>query len=173
MAQLIIDNALLKNTSLSKTQVDTLLKMNAGGVHSLRDHLEKKALTNVEDLLAEVLRAGVRGYVLKSDNGQNLLAAVEAISARKPYFSATISETLLEHFVKCSLEGENVATLTPREREIVQLIAEGKINKQIAHLLDISVKTVETHRSSAMHKLKLDTTADLVRYAIHNNIIEP
>jgi DNA-binding NarL/FixJ family response regulator len=126
-----------------------------------------------EDLLAEVLRAGVRGYVLKSDNGQNLLAAVEAISARKPYFSATISETLLEHFVKCSLEGENVATLTPREREIVQLIAEGKINKQIAHLLDISVKTVETHRSSAMHKLKLDTTADLVRYAIRNNIIEP
>ena len=126
-----------------------------------------------EDLLVEVLRAGARGYVLKSDSGQHLQSAVEALSLRKPYFSAAISETLLDHYVKSSVAGSNVATLTPREREIVQLIAEGKINKQIAHLLDISVKTVETHRAAAMHKLKLGTTAELVRYAVRNNIVEP
>ncbi|WIA54134.1 response regulator transcription factor [Sphingobium sp. WTD-1] len=126
-----------------------------------------------EDLLVEVLRAGARGYVLKSDSDQHLQSAVEALSLRKPYFSAAISETLLDHYVKSSVAGSNVATLTPREREIVQLIAEGKINKQIAHLLDISVKTVETHRAAAMHKLKLGTTAELVRYAVRNNIVEP
>jgi DNA-binding NarL/FixJ family response regulator len=91
---------------------------------------------------------------------------------RKPYFSSEISETLLDHFVQ-SHEDSATSTLTVREREIVQLIAEGKINKQIAHLLEISVKTVETHRATAMHKLKLRTTAELVRYAVRNHIVEP
>lgn len=125
-----------------------------------------------EDLLVEVLRAGARGYVLKSDTGQHLIAAVEALSLRKPYFSSEISETLLDHFVDSSRSGAGASPLTSREREIVQLIAEGKINKQIAHLLEISVKTVETHRATAMHKLKLRTTAELVRYAIRNNIVQ-
>lgn len=125
-----------------------------------------------EELIVDVVRAGARGYVLKSDAGRNLVAAVEALSLRKPYFSSEISETLLDHFVD-SNQGRGASTLTSREREIVQLIAEGNINKQIAHMLDISVKTVETHRATAMHKLKLRTTAELVRYAVRNNIVEP
>jgi len=126
-----------------------------------------------ESILVDVLRAGARGYVLKSDSGTHLIAAVEALAMRRPYFSGAISETLLEHFVDSDHSAGRSIVLTPREREIVQLIAEGKINKQIAHMLDISVKTVETHRAAAMHKLKLRTTAELVLYAVRNNIVEP
>jgi DNA-binding NarL/FixJ family response regulator len=126
-----------------------------------------------EDVLSDVLRAGARGYVLKSDTGAHLIAAIDALSMRKPYFSVAISEALLDHFLQNSeLRGRPTA-LTPRERQIVQLISEGKINKEIAFDLDISIKTVETHRSAAMHKLKLKTTAELVRYAVRNNIIQP
>lgn len=126
-----------------------------------------------ESILIDVLRAGARGYVLKSDSGTHLVAAVEALSVRKPYFSGAIAETLLEHFVESDHSPGKGIVLTPREREIVQLIAEGKLNKQIAYILDISVKTVETHRAAAMHKLKLRTTAELVLYAVRNNIVEP
>jgi DNA-binding NarL/FixJ family response regulator len=124
-----------------------------------------------EELVLEVLRAGARGYVLKSDTEKHLLAAIDALSIHRPYFSGVISETLLERFLDSSPSAQ--ATLTHREREVVQLIAEGKINKEIGHLLNISVKTVETHRAASMHKLKLRTTAELVRYAVRNNIIEP
>lgn len=125
-----------------------------------------------EAIIADVLRAGARGYVMKSDSEEHLLAALDALAIRRPYFSGAVSEALLEQFLQTSRQ-DTPTLLTHREREIVQLIAEGKINKQIAGKLDISVKTVETHRSSAMHKLKLRTTADLVRYAIRNNLIEP
>jgi DNA-binding NarL/FixJ family response regulator len=123
-----------------------------------------------EDLILEVLRAGARGYVLKSDTERHLLAAVDALSINRPYFSGEISETLLDRFLGSSPATQT--TLTHREREIVQLIAEGRINKEIGHLLGISVKTVETHRAAVMHKLKLRTTAELVRYAVRNNIVE-
>lgn len=126
-----------------------------------------------EDIVQKVLRAGARGYVLKSDPGPDLIAAVEALLMRKPYFSGAVSEALLDHFLDSSRARDGVSTLTTREREVAQLIAEGKINKEMAHILDISVKTVETHRASVMHKLNLKTTADLVRYAVRNNIIEP
>jgi DNA-binding NarL/FixJ family response regulator len=124
-----------------------------------------------EELVLEVLRAGARGYVLKSDTERHLLAAIDALSIHRPYFSGVISETLLDRFLESTPAAQ--ATLTHREREVVQLIAEGKINKEIGFLLDISVKTVETHRASAMHKLKLRTTAELVRYAVRNNIVQP
>jgi len=126
-----------------------------------------------ESILVEVLRAGARGYVLKSDPGVHLISAVEALAMHKPYFSAAISETLLDYFIEQGHGNNSATVLTPREREIVQLIAEGKINKQIAYMLDISVKTVETHRAAAMHKLKLLTTAELVLYAVRNNIVQP
>lgn len=126
-----------------------------------------------EDIVQKVLRAGARGYVLKSDPGADLIAAVEALLMRKPYFSGAVSEALLDHFLDSSHARNNVSTLTTREREVAQLIAEGRINKEMAHILEISVKTVETHRASVMHKLNLKTTADLVRYAVRNNIIEP
>lgn len=126
-----------------------------------------------ESILIDVLRAGARGYVLKSDSGAHLIAAVGALARHKPYFSGAISETLLEHFIESGHSSDKGVMLTAREREIVQLIAEGKLNKQIAHLLNISVKTVETHRAAAMHKLKLRSTAELVLYAVRNNIVEP
>ena len=123
-----------------------------------------------EDLVLEVLRAGARGYVLKMDPESELLAAVDALSIHRPYFSGAISETLLDRFLESTPNARS--TLTDREREVVQLIAEGKINKEISRVLNISVKTVETHRASAMRKLKLRTTAELVRYAVRNNIVE-
>lgn len=125
-----------------------------------------------EATIVEALRAGARGYVMKSDSEHHLLAAIDALAIRRPYFSGAVSEALLQQFLQ-STRNDSQSLLTHREREIVQLIAEGLINKQVATTLSISVKTVETHRASAMHKLKLRSTADLVRYAIRNNLIEP
>ncbi|RJF91585.1 response regulator [Sphingomonas cavernae] len=124
-----------------------------------------------EELIVDVLRAGARGYVLKSDHAQHLLAAVDALAIHRPYFSSTISETLLGRILEAEAEPGST-TLTHREREVVQLIAEGKINKEIGHMLHISVKTVETHRAASMSKLQLRTTAELVRYAVRNNIVQ-
>jgi DNA-binding NarL/FixJ family response regulator len=126
-----------------------------------------------EDVLAELLTAGARGYLLKSDASKHLVAAVEALAIRRPYFSGNVSQTLLDRFIESAAKNSAGTALTPREREIVQLIAEGRLNKEIAAILDLSIKTVETHRAAAMHKLGLKTTADLVRYAVRNNIVEP
>lgn len=123
-----------------------------------------------EDLIIDVLRAGARGYVLKSDPETDLLAAVDALSLHKPYYSKSIPDTLLDRF--CDVSVSTQLSLTHRERQIVQLIAEGKINKEIASLLEVSVKTIETHRASAMNKLKFRTTAQLVRYALRNGIAQ-
>lgn len=128
-------------------------------------------MNDSEELVMAMLRAGARGFVLKSDSGRQLLAAIDALSLHQPYFSSAISETLLDQFLR-SKPSSPTFGLTHREREVVQLIAEGKINKEIGEALNISVKTVETHRAAAMHKLKLRTTAELVRYAVRNNIIE-
>ncbi|MGZ8350784.1 MAG: LuxR C-terminal-related transcriptional regulator, partial [Allosphingosinicella sp.] len=124
-----------------------------------------------ESLILDVLRAGARGFILKSETEEHLLAAINALSIHRPYFSGGVSETLLDQFLRIRPQ-TTLSSLTRREREIVQLIAEGKINKEIAGLLEISIKTVETHRATTMHKLKLRTTAELVRYAVRNNIIE-
>ena len=124
-----------------------------------------------EETVMEVLQAGARGFVLKSDTELHLLAAIDALSVHRPYFSGSISETLLTQFLRSKAQ-PTLTTLTHREREVVQLIAEGKINKQVAQALQISIKTVETHRATAMQKLSLKTTADLVRYAVRNNLVE-
>jgi DNA-binding NarL/FixJ family response regulator len=126
-----------------------------------------------ETVVTDVLRAGARAYVLKSDPASHLLSAVEALIRHKPYFSSVISETMLGYFIDQCQGDRSTSGLTSREREVVQLIAEGKINKQVAYMLDISVKTVETHRAAVMHKLKINTTAELVRYAVRNNIVQP
>ena len=125
-----------------------------------------------EEMVLEVLQAGARGLVLKSDTEQYLLAALDALSIRRPFFSGAISEALLAQYLRSKPE-QALGSLTHREREVVQLIAEGKINKQVAELLNISIKTVETHRATAMQKLKFRTTAELVRYAVRNRIVEP
>ncbi len=121
-------------------------------------------------LVREILEAGARGFLLKSDARRFLIAAVESLAAHKPFFTSQVSETLLETFLAKGAATDSV--LTAREKSVVQLIAEGQTNKKIADVLSISLKTVETHRASAMRKLNLDTTAALIRYAIRNKIVE-
>jgi len=128
-----------------------------------------------EQLIREVLAAGARGYVLKSDAGRQLTSAVEALSHHKPFFTAKVSEALLDAFLKSNVapdEGSVFRTLTDREREIVQMLAEGKSNKEIASQLSISVKTVENHRATVMRKLEINSIVELVHYAIRNQLVE-
>ena len=123
-----------------------------------------------ETLVQELLKAGARGYLLKSDARRHLIGAIELLASHKPFFTAKVSETLLDSFLAHpTREG---STLTNCERGVVQLIAEGHTNKQIAGLLNISLKTVETHRATVMRKLNLSSSAALVRYAIRNRIVE-
>jgi DNA-binding NarL/FixJ family response regulator len=124
-----------------------------------------------EETIAEALQAGVRGFVLQSDTERHLFAAIDALSDHRPYFSGAVSDALLKQYLR-SNPRTRVSTLTNREREVIQLIAEGKIYKQVARILDISIKTVDSHRHTAMQKLNLRTTAELVRYAVRNNIVE-
>jgi DNA-binding NarL/FixJ family response regulator len=129
-----------------------------------------------EQLVHDVVAAGARGYVLKSDAGRDLVAAIEALAHRKPFFTPTLTEMVLRGLGKPIAPGkEPMAThspLSPREREIVQLLAEGKSNKEVATALNISVNTVETHRANIMLKLDLHSISDLVHYAIRNKIVE-
>ena len=125
-----------------------------------------------EELITDLLRAGVRGFVLKSEAEQHLLDALDMVSLHRPYFSQSVSETLISQVLDHKPAASPGSCLTRREREVVQLVAEGRVNKQVAYSLDISIKTVETHRASVMRKLNLGTTADLVRYAIRNQIVE-
>lgn len=126
-----------------------------------------------EDILMNVLNAGARGFVLKTDPQSHLISAIEALAMRQPYFSGGLSGDDAGSLPAKKPDAPQRHALTAREREIVQLIAEGKINKKIAELLGISVKTVETHRAAVMHKLDLKTVADLVRYAIRNDLTQP
>ena len=124
-----------------------------------------------DTLIGELLSAGARGYLLKSDANGSLLAAVQTLAAHKPYFTSKVSEALLESFL--AKPAEQQFSLTPRERGVVQLIAEGHSNKQTAKVLNISLKTVETHRAAVMRKLNISSSASLVRYAIRNKLVEP
>jgi DNA-binding NarL/FixJ family response regulator len=129
-----------------------------------------------EELIREVLAAGARGYLLKSEAARHLIAAVETLSRHLPYFSGRVSAVVLEGFLKgqpARMPSTSMERLTSREREVVQLLAEGHSNKAIASRLDLSVKTVETHRASIMRKLELTSLADVVRFAVRNHIIQP
>jgi DNA-binding NarL/FixJ family response regulator len=123
-------------------------------------------------LVEDMLEAGARGYLLKSDASQHLIAAVQALARHQPYFTGRLSERLLESF----LANRNQAPqpgLTTRERMVVKLVAEGHTNKEIGAVLNLSIKTVETHRAAALKRLNLSSTAALVRYAVRNKLIEP
>ena len=129
-----------------------------------------------EDLVQQVVHAGARGYILKDDADRVLIAAVEAVRLRKAYFSTRVSSALPDEEIPGS-SGEagksSRGRLTPREREILQLLAEGKSNKEVAALLGISVNTAEAHRANIMLKLGVHSLAELVHYAIRNQIIKP
>jgi DNA-binding NarL/FixJ family response regulator len=129
-----------------------------------------------EELVRNVLAAGARGYVLKSDVTDSLISAVRALARHQVFISSKVAEVVLQGYLSHRAEPGAQAGLpveiSPREREIVQLVAEGRSNKDVAEVLHISVKTVETHRSHIMSKLDLHSVSDLVRYAIRNHIIE-
>jgi DNA-binding NarL/FixJ family response regulator len=124
-----------------------------------------------EILIRNVLEAGALGYLLKADAKRYVVAAVEALAEHKPFFTARVSQTLLASFLgKGRTTSDHI--LSPREESVIKLIAEGHGNKEIADVLSISLKTVESHRASALRKLKLSSTADLVRYAIRNKLVD-
>jgi DNA-binding NarL/FixJ family response regulator len=131
-----------------------------------------------DPLIREVLDAGARGYVLKSDASRDLVTAVNAVRSNKTFFTAKVAQIVLDGYLdkkpKKTDEGtdEPHSRLTPRQREIVQLLAEGKSSKEVAVALGLSVKTAETHRANIMRRLDCHSVSELVRYAVRNNIIE-
>jgi DNA-binding NarL/FixJ family response regulator len=127
---------------------------------------------NRENEIRNVLHAGARGYVLKSDADEHILGAVEALARHSVFFSDDVSEILLAEFFGQTGLGNNTHQLTSRERKVVQLIAEGNSNKKTASVLSISVKTVETHRCASMRKLDVHSTAQLVRYAFREGLVQ-
>jgi len=146
-------------------------------IHKLLPETEVLILTmyHSERLAREFLRAGARGYILKADAGKLLVEAIEHLQQHKPFFTPKVSELVLNGFLHPNYAGGKADgdQLTAREREVVQLVAEGKISKEIADRLNISVHTVETHRTNIMRKLEIHTVGELVRYAIRNQITEP
>lgn len=124
------------------------------------------------EIIERMVAGGARGYVLKSDAERDLADAVEAACLRKPFFTPAASEVLLRlSRPPGARAGKGASRLTPRERQVVQLLAEGKSNKEVAATLDVSVRTVESHRARIMDKLALKSFSDLVRYAIAHNIV--
>jgi DNA-binding NarL/FixJ family response regulator len=154
------------------------------GLEATRQILRESPRTEVlvltmhhsEELAQQVLQAGARGYILKSDAGESLVAAVETLVRREPFLTPRLTELVLERYVRGpgGREGDSDGgiVLTPREREVVLLVAEGSSSKAIASALGISVKTVETHRTNVMRKLRLRSVSELVRYAIRNGLVE-
>jgi DNA-binding NarL/FixJ family response regulator len=123
-------------------------------------------------LISDLLQAGARACLQKSDAKHHLISAIEALAAHEPYLTRKVSEKLLENFLSAShkrIDDE----LSPRERTIIKLIAEGHTNKETSEILSLSIKTIETHRAAAMRKLNISSTAGLVRYAIRHRLVEP
>ncbi|MGA8646947.1 MAG: response regulator transcription factor, partial [Candidatus Sulfotelmatobacter sp.] len=134
-------------------------------------------ITDSDQVIREALDAGARGFVLKSDAARDLVAAVEALQSKRMFFTPRVNDLVLAGFLEkghaiSQTQPPDLPTLTAREREVTQLLAEGKSSKEVAVLLNLSTKTVETHRSNIMRKLSLHSIRDLVVYAIKNNIIQ-
>jgi DNA-binding NarL/FixJ family response regulator len=123
-----------------------------------------------EELAQQVLEAGARGYVLKSDADRDLLTAVESLQQRRTFQTPSLASapTAGTEMAPAPAEWKD---LTPREREIVQLVAEGRSSKEVAALLGISIKTVESHRTNVMRKLRIKSVSQLVRYAVRNGLV--
>ncbi|HEV3513520.1 MAG TPA: response regulator transcription factor [Candidatus Sulfotelmatobacter sp.] len=134
-----------------------------------------------DNVVREVLRAGARGFLLKSDAGRDLVSAVEALQSQRTFFTTRVSQMVLNGFLhrdghagvrKLAPKDAASDVLTSREREVIQLLAEGKTSKEVAVTLNLSVKTAETHRTNLMRKLGLHSVADLTRYAVRNGIVQ-
>jgi DNA-binding NarL/FixJ family response regulator len=154
------------------------------GLEATRQILKEAPRTSVmilsvnesEEIVHEVLAAGARGFMLKSDAGKDLLVAVEGLRQGRPFFSARVADYVLKHYHRRG-DAEPAqppsSTLTGREREVLQLLVEGHSNKEVAASLGIGVKTAEAHRANLMKKLGVHSMSELVRYAIRNKIVDP
>ena len=154
------------------------------GLEATREILKNNPGTEVlilsvhesDQIVHDVLAAGARGYILKQDAGTDLIAALEAVRQHKLFFTSRVSEVVLNGYLgRATTEAPADAPfsrLSPREIQIVQLVAESKSNKEVSNILQLSVKTVESHRAHIMEKLGLHCVAELVRYAIRNKIVE-
>ncbi|MBV9658607.1 MAG: response regulator transcription factor [Verrucomicrobia bacterium] len=133
-----------------------------------------------DELVRKVFEAGAKSFILKSEASRHLVEAIRSLCQHKPFFTTTVSAVLFARFLERCHGGSSQSDsdeqtadrLSPREREIVQLLAEGRSNKDVANMLGISLRTAETHRATILRKLRLDSFAGLVRYAIRNKIIE-
>jgi DNA-binding NarL/FixJ family response regulator len=151
------------------------------GLEAIRQIVKESPQTEIvaltmhhsEELARDVLQAGARGYVLKSDADASLIAAIESLRLHKPFLTSRITEFVLDDYIRRGeAREEGTQGVTPREREIIQLLAEGHSNKEAATALGVSVKTIEAHRANIMRKLRLRSFSDLVRYAIRNQIVQ-
>jgi DNA-binding NarL/FixJ family response regulator len=146
----------------------------------LREHPGVRILiltiTDTDQAVQAVLDAGARGFLLKSDAARDLVTAVEALAHNKTFFTARVADLVLSGYLnrtqRSAKNNISLPGLTSREREVVQLLAEGKSTKEVACHLDLSVKTAETHRSNIMRKLGLHSVSELVLYAVRNNIVQ-
>jgi DNA-binding NarL/FixJ family response regulator len=134
-------------------------------------------ITDSDQVIREALDAGARGFVLKSDAARDLVSAVEALQRNRMFFTPRVNDMVLAGFLDKghtggSGEAPMLPKLTPREREVIQLLAEGKSSKEVASVLNLSTKTAETHRSNIMRKLDIHSIRDLVVYAVKNDIIQ-
>ena len=127
-----------------------------------------------DQLIRDILDAGVRGYVVKSDSDRDLVLAVEALANHQPFFTSRVTEVMLDSWNTPSDTSAEVvkSRLSSRQQEIVQLLSEGKTSKDVALRLNISAKAVETYRANIMRKLQLHSISELVRYAVRNRIVE-
>jgi DNA-binding NarL/FixJ family response regulator len=129
---------------------------------------------NSDQVVRDCLDAGVRGWVFKSEGTADLMASVEALQRHKSVFSSQVSDLIMDGYLQrqhVAPAVTKVPTLSSREREVVQLLGEGKTTKEVATILNVTVKTAETHRSNMMRKLKVHSIADVVLYAVRNEII--
>jgi DNA-binding NarL/FixJ family response regulator len=156
---------------------------NLNGLNAARQILAADPQTRIlvltmhdsDQVVREVLSAGARGFLLKSDAGRDLVAAVEALQNNRTYFTTKVAQMVLSgylHPTDRDTESSEQNSLTPREREVIQLLAEGKTTKEVAVALSLSVKTAETHRTNLMRKLDLHSVADLTLYAVRNGIVQ-
>ena len=127
-----------------------------------------------ESYVMRAINAGARGYLLKDSTDEDLLPAIRAVAAGKSYFSPAVTDVLAEDYVERLKEKgltDSYELLTDREKEVLQLLAEGKANKEVAALLEVGLSTVETHRANLMQKLNLHSTAEIVLYAVRKRVI--
>jgi len=161
-----------------------ILMPNLNGLTATRQILQAQphqkililTITDEEQVIREILEAGARGFVLKSDAARDLVAAVEALQAGTMFFTSRVAEMVLRTYLNQKQDhSEDVpisSSLTSRERQIVQLVAEGKSTKEVASMLDLSIKTAERYRANIMRKLGFHSRSELVLYAVRNHIIQ-